>query len=93
MEPPTGDMGALMSGLGSTFLNLIGALELVCGLLLLVGKYVPLSLTILIAILFNATLFHLLYDAANAGGGIVFLVLCIVLVYAEKDRFSSLLSA
>ncbi|MGB1038871.1 MAG: DoxX family protein [Bacteroidia bacterium] len=94
MEPPTGDMGALMTGLGGTFLSLIGILEIICGVLLLIGKYVPLSLTILIAILFNAAIFHLLYDPANSIGAIVFLALCLVLVFGSyKERFKSMLSA
>ncbi len=89
-----GDGGTLM-GIYATsgFLKLIGILEILGGLALLAGKFVPLALTFMIAIMFNAAVFHLLHDPANAAGGILGLVLGLVLVYAHKDRFSSLLSA
>jgi putative oxidoreductase len=84
-------MGALMS---SNFLTIIGVLEILCGVLLLVGKYLPLALTFTVAIVLNAALFHILMDTpTNAVGALIALILAIVLVYAHKDRFSSLLSA
>lgn len=83
-------MGILMS---SPFMTIIGILEVLGGLGLLLNKFVPLSLTVLIAILFNAALFHLFFDPANVIGAVVFLVLSLLLVYSYKDRFSSLLSA
>lgn len=94
MEPPTGQMGELMSVLASSpFLAIIGILEVVGGLGLVLNKYVPLSLIIIIAIMINAALFHLFFDPANVVGSLVFLVLSLVLVYAYKDRFNSILSA
>lgn len=98
MPAPEGiseQMATLMGVLtNSPFMSFTGVLEIVGGLGLLLNKYVPLSLTILIAVLLNATLFHLLIDnPANSGGAVVFLVLSIVLVYAHKERFKDLLSA
>lgn len=94
MPPIPGDGGTLM-GIYATsgFLKIIGVLEIIGGLLLLIGKYVPLALTIMIAIMFNAVLFHALHDMANIAGAVVGLLMGIVLVFAYKDRFSSLLSA
>jgi uncharacterized membrane protein YphA (DoxX/SURF4 family) len=84
-------MGALMS---SNFMTIIGVLEILCGVLILAGKYTPLALTITVAIMLNAALFHILMDtAANGGAAIIALIMAIVLVYANKDRFTSLLSA
>lgn len=77
----------------SGFLKIIGVLEILGGLALLLNKYVPLALTFMVAIMFNAALFHGLHDPANIGGAIVGLLLSLVLVYAYKDRFKSLLSA
>jgi|TARA_B110000879_G_C11174075_1_gene515057 uncharacterized membrane protein YphA (DoxX/SURF4 family) len=82
-------MGLLMS---SPFMSIVGVLEVLGGLGLLLNKFVPLSLTVLIAILLNAALFHLFFDPANVIGAAVFLVLSLVLVYGHIDRFSSLLS-
>jgi putative oxidoreductase len=86
-------MGALMGILmNSPFMTIIGVLEVLGGLGLILNKFVPLSLTVLIAVLFNAALFHLFFDPANVVGASVFLVLCLVLVYGYKDRFKSLLT-
>ena len=83
-------MGLLMS---SPFMSIVGVLEVLSGLGLLLNKFIPLSLTVLIAILLNAALFYLFFDPANVIGAVVFLVLSLVLVYSHKDRFSSMLSA
>jgi len=92
--PIPGDGGTLM-GIYATsgFMKIIGVIEIIGGLLLIAGKYVPLALTLLIAIMFNAAIFHALHDPANIVGALVGLVLGLVLVFAYKDRFSSLLSA
>ena len=74
-------------------MKIIGFLEILGGLALLLNKYVPLALTILVAIMFNAAVFHGLHDAKNIPGAILGLVLGLALVYANKDRFSELLSA
>ena len=89
-----GDGGTLMGiYFTSGFLKLIGVLEAVFGLALILNKYVPLALTILIAIMFNAAIFHALHDLGNIAGALIGLVLGLVLVYAHKDRFKDLLSA
>ena len=89
-----GDGGTLM-GIYATsgFMKIIGVLEILGGLALLINKYVPLALTILVAIMFNAAVFHGLHDIKNIPGAILGLVLGLVLVYVNKDRFSDLLSA
>jgi len=89
-----GDGGTLM-GIYSTsgFMTVIGVLEILGGLALLFNKFVPLALTFLVAIMFNAFLFHALHDMAGIGGAVLGMVLGLLLVYANKDRFSDLLSA
>jgi len=93
--PPIPGDGGVLLGIYATsgFFSIIGVLEIIGGLALLAGKYVPLALTIAIAIMFNAVLFHGLHDIANIGGAILGMVLGLALVYAYKDRFTSLLSA
>jgi len=89
-----GDGGTLM-GIYDTsgFLKIIGVLEILGGIALLVNKFVPLWVTILVAIMFNAFLFHALHDMANIAGAVVGLILSLLLVYINKDRFADLLSA
>lgn len=89
-----GDGGTLMGiYYTSGFLKLIGVIEILGGLALLVNKYVPLALTFLIAVMFNATIFHALHDMGNIAGAALGLILGLILVYANKDRFSELFKA
>jgi len=89
-----GDGGTLM-GIYATsgFMKIIGVLEILGGLALLSNKFVPLALTILVAIMFNAFLFHLLHDMGNIAGALLGLLLALVLVFAFRERFKTLLSA
>jgi len=92
--PIPGDGGTLFGIYASSgFLNIIGALEVLGGLCLVIGKYVPLGLTFLTAIMFNAVIFHVLHDMANIGPAVAFFVLCLLNVYAHGGRFKDLLSA
>ncbi len=76
----------------SGFMKIIGVIEILGGLALLTNKFVPLALTFLVAIMFNAVLFHALHDMANIGGAIVGMILGLLLVFVNKDRFSELFS-
>lgn len=90
----TGDASTLMGIYSqSGFIALIGILELTCGILLLVNKFVPLALVVLVAFLFNASVYHALDDPTNIAGALVFMVLSLVLVYVHKERFKGILSA
>ncbi len=94
MEFSPGDMDTLMGlFMKSPFMMIIAVIEILGGVALLVNKYVPLALTFLIAVLFNATLFHLFYDTATIVGALVLLIIALVLAYANKDRFSGLFSS
>ncbi len=94
MPPLQGDAATLMGIYSSSgFLKLIGVLESLSGLGLLLNKFVPLSLTFLVAILFNAFLFHVFHNLAGIGAAAVGMILALVNVYAYKERFKDLLSA
>ena len=88
-EGATNSMGALMAT-GYMF-KFIGATEVFVGLLLLINKWVPLALVILTPVAINIVLFHLFL--APGGGtipGLVILILNIVLIYANWNKFKSL---
>ena len=92
--PIPGDGGTLMGIYASSgFMSIIGVLEILGGLALLTNKYVPLALTILVAIMFNAAVFHILHDPGAVMGAPLGLILGGILVYANKHRFKELLSA
>jgi putative oxidoreductase len=69
----------------------IGVIEIICGLSLLLNRYVTLSLLLLTPITLNILGFHLMLDQ---GGLIVSLIITlahIYLIYDRKDRYSELI--
>ncbi len=71
---PAGDFGAALGATGYMFPFIKGT-EVVVGLLLLSGRYVPLALTILAPVLLNIALFHFVLDPTGAPMVVVLLAL------------------
>ena len=95
MPPEPGDaglFGAIMARHG--WLQLVSVLQVVGGLLLLVGRYVPLGLVMLTPIIINILLFHLLLTGGSgvAPGGIA-AVLDLFLLWAYRLSFRGLFDA
>ena len=94
VPPIPGDGGILMEIYArSGFLTILGVLETLAGIALLVSRFVPIALIITIAILFNATLIHLMYDPQNVIAALLGMIIGIVLVFSDKERYGSLFSA
>ncbi len=76
------------------FMTVVGLLMVIAGLLLLVGRFVPLALTILGPILVNILLFHaLIAPEAGVGAaipGLVATVLEIFLIVVYRKSFYTL---
>ena len=90
--PPPGPVGDFSKVfLASGYFNVIFAMQLLSGLLLLIGKFVPLALTILAAMIFNILTFHILMDPAGIGPGIVVALLWAFLVWQYRERFEGVL--
>ena len=91
--PPTlaGDFTKVF--LASGYVYVIGALQVIGGLLLLIGRFVPLGLTILGAIIVNILVFHALMAPKDFGPGIVVAVLELFLVWSYRDSFAGLFRA
>src|ERR1700730_13815515 len=91
--PPTlaGDFGKVF--IASGYATVIGALQIIGGLLLLIGRFVPLGLTILGAIIVNILIFHALMspEPQAIGPGLVVTVLEVFLVWRYRDAFAGLL--
>jgi putative oxidoreductase len=68
----------------------IGLIETVAGLLLLVGRFVPLALTLLGPILVNILMFHLLIMPAGIAAGLVFTALEVFLIVIYRKSFYTL---
>jgi putative oxidoreductase len=94
MAPPTGDAGTYMQILVShNFMTFVGLLMVIAGLLLLVGRYVPLALVILGPILVNILLYHALLDPKGVINGIIATILELFLIWAYRLSFRGLFDA
>jgi len=90
----TGDAGTLMSiYAGSGFMKLISVIQIIAGLCLLSGKFIPLATTFITAIFFNAVLFHVFHDMKGIGMSLIFLLLTLGIVATHRDKFAALFKA
>jgi uncharacterized membrane protein YphA (DoxX/SURF4 family) len=74
-------------------LPLIKGTEVLTGLLLLSGRYVPLALTVLAPVMVNILAFHAFLAPAGLLIPIVFAALGIYLAYAHREAFAPMLQA
>jgi putative oxidoreductase len=89
---PQGVTGEFLhSFFASGYVYVISGFQLIAGLLLLIGKFVPLGLTILGAIIVNIWAFHLLMAPEGLPPAVVVTVLELFLVWSYRDRFAGIL--
>lgn len=85
MEMPEmpANAGGFMSSLQATgyVLPIVGALEIIIGLLLLANKSVPFALLLLAPISVNILLFHLFLDLPSIAGALVIAIINVILIY------------
>lgn len=96
MQPAPGDAGTFgMLLFTHHYFVFVGVVQLVGGLLLLVGRFVPLALALLGPVLVNILAFAFLLagGGANAVPGIVFTVLWFVVFFAYIRNFLPLFMA
>jgi putative oxidoreductase len=92
MPPMSGPSGEFIGAMYITgYLKPIAALQIVGGALLLIGRYVPLGLTLLGPIIVNIVLFHTFMDHSGLAiaGGVA--VLSLFLLWAYRSAFAGLL--
>jgi len=77
--------------LASGYVYVIGGLQVIGGLLLLIGRFVPLGLTILGAIIVNILIFHALMAPEGFAPGLVVTALELFLVWRYRDAFRGLI--
>ncbi len=75
------------------YMSFVALLQVIGGLLLLVGRFVPLGLTILAPILVNILLFHILLEPQGVAIGLVCTMLELFLLYAYRLSFRGLFDA
>ena len=95
-------MGPMPTGLAGQFIGVffqshwvmvIATVQMIGGLLLLVGRYVPLALALLGPVIVNILTFHLLMNLAGIGPGVVVTVLWFFLFYRYRANFAGLFVA
>jgi len=77
--------------IASGYVYVIGALQVAGGLLLIIGRFVPLGLTILGAIIFNILVFHALMAPEGFPVALVVAALELFLIWRYRAAFAGLL--
>jgi uncharacterized membrane protein YphA (DoxX/SURF4 family) len=82
----------LHSFFASGYVYVVSAFQVIAGLLLLIGRFVPFGLTILAAIIVNIWTFHLLMAPEPAGmvPAVVVSVLELFLLWRYRDAFAGI---
>ena len=91
LPAPTGVAGSFTSGLflAGYFFPVLKGLEVILGLLLLLGRYVPLTLVVLMPISINILLFHV-FLMDNAVLSILMMMLHLYLAWMYRDHYKPL---
>ncbi len=95
-QPPMPEAGgAFMGALAATgyMLPLVKGTEVLAGLLLLSGRFVPLALVLLAPVIVNIALFHVVLAPANMVMAVVLLALEGYLAWAYRDAFAGVLAS
>ena len=93
MPPPSGDALTFMGIMGAHhWMNFVGVIMVVAGLLLLVNRFVPLALTLLAPVILNILLYHALLWPHGAAPAILALVLELVLIAVYFRSFLPMLA-
>ncbi len=95
MTPPPGDAGTFLGLLmAHNFMSFVGLLMVIAGILLLVGRYVPLALVLLGPILVNILAYHLLFTAGHGiAPGLFATLLELFLIWVYRFSFRGLFDA
>jgi len=92
--PMEGALKSFNEGLAASgyFFTLLKATELVCGILLVSGRFVPLALVILASIIINILMVHIFLDRTGLPVAIFLILSEIFLAYYYRKAFAPLLT-
>jgi len=95
-EPPPmeGPIKTFNEGLGASgyFFNLLKLTELVCGILLVTGFFVPLALVILAPVIINILMVHIFLDRSGLPVAAFLVLAAVFLAYYYRRAFAPLLT-
>ena len=75
------------------YLQVIASLEVIGGLLLVIGRFVPLGLTLLGPIIVNIALYHMIMDRAGIATAVVVSLVFAFLLWSYRTAFAGIFSA
>src|SRR2546430_12172638 len=91
MPPPQGLAGDFMKALfASHYFYVVAILQIAGGALCLLGKFVPLGLTLLGPVIVNILLFHIFLDRSGLPLAVVVSALALFLLWAYRQAFGGL---
>jgi putative oxidoreductase len=94
MPMPTGDALAILTlMMAHKWFVVYGLMEAAAGLMLLLGRFVPLGLTLLAAIGFNILLFSITLEPKMAGFPIFLALLELLVVYGYRSSFAGIFAS
>ena len=76
----------------SHYLHVVAVFQIVGGLFLLVGRFVPLGLVLLAPVILNIALFHVLLDPSGLVMAAVISILLVFLVWQYRDAFRGIVT-
>jgi putative oxidoreductase len=86
---PTGQAGQYMGVMfGSFYMHFVFLVQLVGGLVLLSGQFIPLALVLLGPVLVNILLFHISFQPAGLPPGLLSAVLWLIIFFGYRRSFA-----
>lgn len=90
-QMPPGKAGEFAALLVAThYMNVVGLIMVVSGILFLVNRYVPLALVLLAPVLVNILLFHILMQPKGVALGALATILWFLVAYRARSAFAGL---
>ncbi|MBV9659237.1 MAG: DoxX family membrane protein [Verrucomicrobia bacterium] len=91
MPPMPGPAGDFLGSMNATgYLKAVAALQVIGGALVLVGRYVPLGLTVLGPIIVNIVFFHLFMERTGLPMAAIVAALSLFLLWRYRAAFAGL---
>jgi putative oxidoreductase len=90
---PPGTAGQYMMSLAAThYIHVIFLVQLIGGILLLAGQFIPLALVLLGPVLFNILLFHVFMQPSGLPPGLLAFLLWLIIFYGVRHAFAGIFS-
>ncbi len=88
---PPGTAGQFMGAIGTThYFHVVSAVQLLGGILLLAGQFIPLALVLLGPVIFNILLFHITMAPAGLPPGLLAFVLWLIIFFGVRHAFAGI---